>query len=254
MNSIVKKNNQVISASYNLSIHEQQCLLYCLTQIHTNAQELPDLFRIEAKLYAELFGISVDKSYQTLKAVADTLFERYVVIDDLKTRWISSIRYKEGEGTVEIRIASDMKPYLIQLKKEFTTYDIRHTAGFTSKYAIRIYEWVIQWQNANEKQVEVFIPTLRDRLMLGDKYTRINDLQKKVIQPAITDINSHSNLKLSYKMVKKGRKFISVVFSFSVKDRSNRDITEKELLEKAKPGESRQEAMSRIKKLQKSLL
>ena len=254
MNSIVKKDNQIIQASYNLSLHEQQCLLYCLTQIHTEDKEPPKEFTIQAKEFAALFGIQPHKSYEALKGVAETLFERYVQIGTLKTRWISDIDYTDGEGKIKLGIAPKIAPYLLQLKREFTTYDIRHTSGFSSKYSIRLYEWVIQWKNADKKQVEVFITTLRDRLMLGGKYTQIKDLRIRVINPAVADINEHSDINLNYKMVKSGRKFIAVQFNFSTKNKKRKQITEKELSERAKPGESRQEAMSRIKKLKEPLL
>lgn len=225
MGAIVKKHNAVIEASYNLTRLEQCCLLFCLTQIEVNDADLRDSYMISAKDFSEMFGIAKNRSYLELRNIAKLLFSRSVIINKeksrLETRWVSAVEYVEGEGAIEITLSQKIKPYLLQLKREFTSYDIRNIAGFDSKYSIRIYEMIVQWQHSDRNQVDISIVELRDRLQLDGKYTQVNDLRVRVIEPAVEDINKHSNITVDFELKKKGRKFVSVLFSFREKETTN---------------------------------
>ena len=50
------------------------------------------------------------------------------------TRWISSIRYKDGEGEVSIAFAPEIAQFLAQLKKHFTSYQLSKAAALRSTF------------------------------------------------------------------------------------------------------------------------
>jgi plasmid replication initiation protein len=132
-NLTVYKDNKVVEASYRLSLNELRVISACIGKINSEQPVLStDRFELSAKEFAILYGLIEDKAYQTLKEVADQLFERYVIIDNpdpeeptlkyTKTRWIASIDYIPEKGKIAVYFAARMLPYLGKLRRCFTKY------------------------------------------------------------------------------------------------------------------------------------
>ena len=269
-NLTVCKANKVIEAGYKLSLNEQRLVLACISQVNS-VEELfkTDRFELTAKEFSRLYGIEEDKAYQSLKEIAEQLFERYVIIDNpdpdeptlkyTKTRWISSIDYIPEKGKIAVYFALRMLPYLGQLKGKFTRYKLEHIGKMTSIYAIRLYELLVQWQTVGKREVE--IDWLKKQFEIEEVYDRMFDFKKRVLDPAVKDINDHSNLQVSWTQRKSGRRVTHLTFYFSEKEPVETKPKEKEKriggvkvseIEKlARPGESWEEAARRIKAGQK---
>ena len=181
-----------------------------------------DKFILSAKDFCTLFDVSEKNAYKALIDVAERLFSRYVVInkpdadwDKLKTHWISSVRYNKNEGKIAISFAPDIIPYLSQLKGSFTRYELKHIGNMTSTYGVRLYELLIQWKNKGSREVE--ISWLKKQFQIEGKYDAIKDLKLKVIDPAVKDINTHSNLTVSWEQRKTGRAVTHLIFTFAEK-------------------------------------
>lgn len=225
-NLTVYKSNQVVEAGYKLSLNEQRVILACIAQVDSAKQLLTtDKFELSAKDFATLFLVSEDRAYHALVDVAESLFNRYIIIDNpfpdrprierLKTRWISSIYYMSAEGKICLTFAQDMLPYLSELKGQFTKYELKHIGNMTSIYGIRLYELLMQWKSTGKREIE--IDWLKKRFEIEDKYTSIKDLKLKVIDPAIKDINTHSNFSVSWTQRKTGRRVTHLTFEFAEK-------------------------------------
>jgi plasmid replication initiation protein len=270
----VYKANEVIEAGYRLSLNEQRVILACIGQVDS-AKELleTDEFELSAKDFARWFSVSDDRAYHALIDVTDTLFNRQVTIDQpypdrkrvkkIKMRWISSIKYLDDDGKLVLRFAQDMLPYLGQLKKEFTKYKLEHIGKMTSVYAIRLYELLMQWHSTGKR--EVAIDWLKRQFEIEDDYERMFDFKARVLDPAVADINTHSNLQVSWAQRKTGRRVTHLIFTFGEKSGSPtaakeaRSATEpridgvakSEVERLARPGESYAGAAERIARARK---
>ena len=63
-----------------------------------------------------------------------------------RLQWIDYARY-DGRGTLAMRLAKDVEPYLVSLRKCYTQYRLRNIIDFNSFYAIRLYEMLIHQVN-----------------------------------------------------------------------------------------------------------
>lgn len=211
-----------------LTLAEQRVLLACIAQIDSKS-ELTENYRFEvtASGVADLAGLdSLSNAYRDLRKAAEKLYERSVVIEDpdpnnpqimqRKTRWISSIDYLPGEGKLVLSFSFGIIPYLSQLSNEFTKYKLKHVARFESVYSIRLYELLVQWSSAGEREIE--IEWLKTQFQVEEKYNRLGDLKKRVIDPAVAEINRHSNLWVRYGQRKTGRNVTHFQFQFGLKD------------------------------------
>lgn len=224
---IVVKSNKVVEASYMLSLAEQRVLLACIAQIDSKAV-LTDQYRFEVSAgeIVDLAGLeSFSNAYRDLRKAAEKLYERSIVIDDpdpdnpqitqRKMRWISSIDYVPGEGKLVLSFSFGIIPYLSQLSKEFTRYKLKHVARFESVYSIRLYELLVQWSGAGQREIEV--EWLKKQFQVEEKYGRLGDLKKRVIEPAVAEINEHSNFWVTYGQRKVGRIVTHFQFQFGLK-------------------------------------
>jgi plasmid replication initiation protein len=144
-----------------------------------------------------------------------------------------------------------MIPYLSQLTTHFTRYALSDVARMSSAHAIRLYELLIQWQRAREREIP--LAWLQERLGVRGQYPRFADFRRRVIEPAAKQINSLSPLEVTWQPIKTGRKVTALQFEFKRKGkakqvslRSSGEITRQEVERLAKPGESYEAAAQRI--------
>ena len=254
----VVKSNKVIEASYLLSLSEQRVLLACIAQIDSMANLTEQYqFEVSAAEIVDLVGLdNFSNAYRDLKKSAEKLYDRSVTIDDpdpenpkieqRKTRWISSIDYIPGEGKLVLNFSSGIIPYISKLSKEFTKYKLKHVARFESIYSIRLYELLVQWSSSGVREIEV--EWLKKQFQVSNKYSRLGDLKRRVIDPAISEINKHSNLWVEYGQRKVGRTVTHFQFEFGVKDQPKKikQVTDKKINDLAKPGETKAAVIARL--------
>lgn len=264
---IVYKSNKVVEAGYKLTLNEQRVILACIAQVNSSEELLEtDTFEISAGDFANLFSVSNENAYYALVEVAKSLFHRYVIIDNpdpdnpkitqTQTHWISSIDYIPSEGKIILRFAQRMLPYLGQLKSAFTRYNLEHIGEMTSAYSIRLYELIMQWKTTGTR--EVSIEWLKQQFQLNESYDRMYDLKKRVIEPAVKDINTHSNYTVEWTQRKTGRRVTHLIFTFgkkqsetppkpNIKEPMILGVPKLEIEKQARVGESWEDAAARIK-------
>lgn len=271
-NLTVCKANAVIEAGYRLSLNEQRVVLACIGQVNSIEELLKtDEFEINAKEFSKMFDISEDRAYSELKEIAKNLYQRSLTIYNpdpkrpklkkLETRWISSIGYVPDEGKIVLTFAEKILPYLSGLKGSFTKYELKHVGNMSSVYAIRLYELLMQWRSTGKREIE--IEWLKKQFELDESYNRMDNFKRRVIEPAVKDINTHSNFSVAWEQRKTGRSVTHLIFTFAekqpepskeatakpkAKGKMINGVIESEINAKARRGESTQAAAERIKR------
>lgn len=216
-NLTVYKDNQLIEASYKLTLIEQRLMLFCIGQLSPTNPEKKQLILVDD--YLKQFPDTDKKSvYKQIKNAIDDLAERWIRVKKPKSvrefRWIQAKEYQNDQGSALIVFSDDVMPYLCQLEQQFTKYQLRNVSGFKRIYSIRLYELLTQYRNLKKREI-----TLEDfRLLLGvtDKFKEIKNLKAKVLEPALEEINTKSDLRVSYTQTKKGRVIHSFEFTILV--------------------------------------
>jgi len=124
-----------------------------------------------------------------------------------------------------VSIAPEFKPYLLQLKEFFSKIPIKYTYVLNSRYAIRLYELLKQYENTGFR-VD-YLPELRE--MLGvepNEYIRFDNFEKRVLKQAVKEINEKTDIEVSYKKKKTGRKITHIEFEIKSKKSKIGDTTE----------------------------
>lgn len=225
---LVVKSNALIEAAHRLTVSESKLILAAIAQVRRDEAISDDVrYTVTANALADMGGFKANHEYRALKQASAKLWEQTIRITEypngkgsrprvLLTRWVQSILYREDEGAVEIRFAKDILPYLSQLTAEFSQYRLQNVSGMTSSYGVRLYELLVQWRGRGEREVE--IDWLRYILQLEDKYPSIRDLKRRVIEPAVRDVNAHSDLTIEWGQRKTGRQVTHLQFKFKPKN------------------------------------
>lgn len=221
----------------------------CISQIDSrNSLQPENKFHVVAGDIVDLMGLDRSNAYRDMKMAVDKLYNRSIKIDgdDSEMRWIYRKEYVKDEGKITLYFSPEIIPYLSQLSEKFTAYKLKYVSRFKSSYSIRLYEILVQWSSTGEREVQ--IDWLRGIFQVEDKYKAIKDFKKYIIDPAIADINEHSNIWAEYGQRKSGRTVTHFQFKFGLKNqpKERKQLTEEDINRQAKPGETRAAVIARL--------
>ncbi|WP_169393570.1 MULTISPECIES: RepB family plasmid replication initiator protein [Psychrobacter] len=138
---------------------------------------------------------------------------------------IDSLNPPVDDENVIVRLVFNERivPFLSELRKNFTQFNIEDVAGFGSSYSMRLYQAMMQYKSTGYRKIK--LKDLRYMLALGTKYKATKDLKVRVIDTAINEINEKSPYQVSYKMLKTGRKFTDLEIKFQPKKSALKEAT-----------------------------
>lgn len=147
----------------------------------------------------------------------------------------STLRWgtKDDNDRVIIRFNDLIMPYLVELKANFTQYQITEIKGLNSKYSLILFKWLMMKHNAYQSNPEISMKELRELTDTVDEYTdRFNNFNNKVLKVAKDEITKHTTLNVSYtKIARKGRKITSIQWHVKEKTKDKAiDVTPIEIL------------------------
>lgn len=229
MKDLIVKDNALINASYNLDLVEQRLVLLAIIEARESGKGINanDPLVIHAESYINQFNVHRNTAYQALKDACNDLFVRQFSyqtvnergnIENYKSRWVSEIGYVEDEAVVKLIFSPAIVPLITRLEERFTKYDLQQVSKLSSAYAIRLYELLISWRSTGIVPVRE-LQSFRQQLGVSEHdYNRMYDFKNRVLEPAIKQINEHTDIKVKYEQHKKGRSIIGFSFRFKQKN------------------------------------
>lgn len=228
-NELVVKSNQVIEASYRLSVIEQRVVLSAIAKIPKMFEVSDDeVYEVSVQDLQKL-GVHEKTSYRDLKEAISRLYDRSISINIdnrlTKMRWVQRIDIIDNQSKIALRFSKDILPFISNVKTNFTQYMLSDVSKMQGAYSIRVYELLMQYKAVGERFLS--IESLRFMLDLGDRYKQFNDLLKRVIDPAIDEINKLTNFKVTAEPLKTGRKFTDIKFTIKEKKKTTKSLNSK---------------------------
>jgi plasmid replication initiation protein len=233
-NELVVKDNALINASYNLETAEQRLIMLAVINARETGQGITadSKLEIHASDYAKHFNVSTDAAYKVMKEAVNNLFERkfsYVAeykktgkTGVVRSRWVSRVFYVDSLAILEITFAPDVVPLVTRLEEHFTSYQLKQVSNLTSKYAIRLYELLIAWREVG-KTPQIELSEFRQKIGVENgEYERMHHFKARVLEPAIKQINEHTDITASYEQHKRGRTISGFSFRFKQKQQAKK--------------------------------
>jgi len=237
-NNQIKKHNDIIKAKGNLSSTAQKMLSMLISMIRVDDSEFQE-YALNIKEYST--SIKSDSSnVDFLKNQALELMKNpfYVINEKGKKdffNWCSKVSPYTLNGYIIFKIDSDLKPYLLDLQKHFTTYNIVNVLSLRGDYSPRLYEYlVMEWKefkrnykkrhNKTPKNytIELEIDWLREHLGISDGY-RYNNIKTQIIKVAQKQFKEKTDIQFDYEEQKIGRKVNSLKITIRDNNKGSND-------------------------------
>ena len=226
---VVKANELIQKSRFNLTLQQQKIVLYLISQIERNDKEFK-LYSFSIQQFCKVCGINYTsgKNYNDLKEAIKEIAQKVLWIKlpngkETTVRWIEKAYIDRNTGTIEIRLDEDMKPYLLQLRDNFTQYELVWTLQFNSKYSIRLYELIksIHYHDLYPYERTYDIDELK-RLLDAETYKTYQHFKDRALQVAVDEINSTSDKLVSFVPIKDGRAVKKIQLHIESKDQGER--------------------------------
>lgn len=224
-NKIIKKSNDLVEASYNLSLWEMRILLKMTSMIHFNDKDFK-VYEIDVKEIKDFFAVENEGSvYTYVKDSVRSLMDRKITIrskmstgktkETIIPMIIEMTRILEEKSSINVSFHPLMKPYLLDLKSKFLSYDVENVLRLTSSYSIRLYELTRAYVGIGKRTFRV--EDLKKILGIENKYKQYTHLKKRVLEPSRNNINETTDINLEFEEIKEGRRVAKICFTISKK-------------------------------------
>ncbi|MFY4758565.1 replication initiation protein [Aliarcobacter butzleri] len=229
-NCIVKKHNDLVNkARYSLSEDGIKLVSMLIAMIRTDDETFQE-YHIKVSDFAKLKGSNSKNNYESVHKIIKELLSCPIKIGNLQANFIASGEYKEGTATAVFEISQKLKPYLLELKKDFLEYDLKDILSLKSGYVIRLYEMIVQqWReykhynkNAKSFTFDFDIEEMRTLFEIPDSY-RYNDV-KRIIDKAQQQFKEKTNITFDYEEYKIGRAVKRLKITVRENNKGSNDI------------------------------
>lgn len=220
---VIKSNEIVRKARYDLNITELKTLAYMISKVKPDDKTLqeyvfsiPDFCKVCG--ITDRSGRNYERVKDTLKGMRDKSF--WLTQEDgseTLVGWLGKVRIEKKSSKVRIRFDEDLQKYIIGLYSNYTQYELFATLPMTSSYSFRLYELLKSYQYKKEKYSQVFkIEYLKERL--AAPYKNFKDFRVRALDFATREINLYTDLEISWEPIKEGRRVIKVRFDVLQRD------------------------------------
>lgn len=208
--NLITQSNKLIESRYNLNITEQRLILAMISMINPEDEDFRE-YNIKISSLNKVLGLKSKNIYNEIKSITESIMTKVIKIRKptglLQINWISSADYNDELGTVSLKFDPSLKPYLLNIKENYTSTKFGITAKFKSFYTTRIYLLVKQYEKIGKRIVPVdFLEEI------FPAYPLYKDIKRRILIPAQKEIEDNSDIKFDIKENKLGKKVNEVVF------------------------------------------
>lgn len=191
-------------------------------------------FEIDYKVAHDIAGAE-NKNLKYIEQEMKKLIKILVEIkdkkkDDWKDVFSLLPRIKKEDGKYKFMLIGDIVKALKE-QNYFTHLDLIRMQDLSSQYSVIFYELAIKYKKVEIPKLSV--KEIREMTNTQNKYSIITDLKKRVLDPACEEISEKTDIILSYKTEKRGRRITHIKFNLEKKEdnfiETNKEEDNKEL-------------------------
>ena len=217
--NLITKSNQLIEAAYKLTEIEQKIILTLISLVQPNDKEFQS-YTFTIKDFIKLIGGNINTRYKELEEITRNMLAKIYEIRFeerlVQVQWLSQADYNYKKGTIELTLHKFLTPYLLELKKEFTSYHLKNVSKLKGHYSIRIYELLKQYERLKERTFNM--EDLRHKLGATNIYPAYGNFKQRVLLPSQKQINKKSDITFEFQEIKQGRAVKEIKFFIKPKD------------------------------------
>lgn len=232
---VVKSNDLVRGTSYYmkrgdvtpLTAQQNKIIAYLISQIKPDDTSIP-VFHFNIQRFATVCGLSPNAGgsyYAAVNKSIEQLMQKTLKLrsddgdDEVIFHYIQSAKFSRSNRSCDIVMDPILTSYLCRLQSGNNTgYAFKRVARFNCMYSHPLYELCKSYAFAM-RGFRVDVDELKEHL--GCKSYNVSNLRKLVLDKAIDEINTFTELEVAYSFQKEGRRIAYVYFD--VRDLSKHD-------------------------------
>lgn len=241
-NRIVSEHNDLIRSTANMTSLSLKLFEIAVSAMDSREKQPSHEVRINKKQIYNALGIKGTSKNQQLSKALNTLrkssnfeitTEQNGEIHDIG---ITPVYYADNNYSSDyavIRFAPEILPFITDLKKNFTQYQLNDILHLKNKYAVSMYRWFTMnyrqyeyYANSGKRREdqiekyanpEITLEELRKLTGTEKKYSAFYDVRRYIIDPICNEITKHTKYNVTYDRIKSGRKVVAIKFHISKK-------------------------------------
>lgn len=243
---VLMKHNALVKAKYNLTSVQNRVFELLLYKFQKEKDGILSC-EVHRDEFRSLIGKEKDRTIKGVSDLLESLRVKEILIAEKikgkdKYKWhrfglINGSIYDEDKDVFTVKATEEIYA-LIQnyydKREGHTPINLIVKLGMNNYYAQRLYDLLRVWSET-KKVINYEVEELKELLQIEEKYNLYGDFKRRVIIPAIKELNNTGYFEIDFKENKVGRKVDSI--DFIVKDLDKRkyftkDNTTKEILSK----------------------
>lgn len=239
---MIIKPNTLIEAGFDLTEAEHDLITLAVNKLH-RLKSGGRRVLISAKEFAAANRVNEIYAYRALKDTAKVLGDRKLTFtlyldktiqatneaDKLTVikpdhnnftklrseyNWLQGVSYQDEQGFIILDFSDPLTFLIDNTSKAYTRYDFIKTVKFKGCSSKRLYELISKWKDIGEIP-EMTVEAWKEFFGVSDKYPKIAEFKRRILDPAINQINKQGDFKLTLNTSKFGRTIIH--FSITIK-------------------------------------
>lgn len=226
------QSNPLVEAIFIQNFKELELKTLCLISKYINENKYVHEIKTLQDVMANYMKITIRKEdfckslktnplnfYKQMQGLANELTNKKIKLRNPENNkfaiivLFSGIAYENGNAIFYINCL--MAPYLQHLKSNFTVMSLEYISNLKSAYAIKLYQLLKQYEMIKKRTFE--IEELKHMLGTHNEYLdNFKHFKQNVLIVSQKHINASTDLKISFKTIKKGRIIHAIEFKIEI--------------------------------------
>jgi hypothetical protein len=223
LNTQNRQPNNITMSKQNFDALEKKILYLVINQLDTGLNIQQSIFDKDITVSIPIRYLN-NTNYNLIKTAAETIQKKQIrFVDDPQKKEFTTITpfpvISVKNSILHVTIYSKTIQYFIDLKKGYTSYQLKNALALNSKFSQRFYEMISRFKDTGHWG-PIKIDLLKELLTIEDKYSDTNMLKKRVLDVAKEEILAKTELGFNYELIKKGRKYTHISFTIFTQRKS----------------------------------
>ena len=215
--NIATRPMAIIEAKFDLDSKQNDIIDMLLTEISDDGKLV---YELNIEKYKKIYTSDTSNIYRDMKKAVKNFEKKgfHAIIDGTETwfTWFTKIAYYDGEGRVTLKMDSELKDLLTEVKQRIC-YDIGNTLNCVSKYSKRLYYYLKLYEDTGWRIDTV--ENLHAKMKCPDSYMKnYGKFKEKVLNVALQEINNITDIQFDYEEIKEGRRVVRLKFNIKNKN------------------------------------
>lgn len=220
----IVKSNPIINSKYEISAVQAKIYLLMISKLDVSKPNFEPL-NFSVKDFERLYGTDTKAIYKLISTEAVKLMSKRISYEDehirIDTVLLASCIYHKREGRVTFELPRALQPFLLQLKQNFTTYNLENILRLESVYSIRFFEFCKEYEGLGK--FSFLVEDLKDTFGIADRYKNYFDFKKYVVLQAEKELKENCELFFDFTEEKQGKKVIKLHFRIHKNRKQKKD-------------------------------